>query len=135
MRIAIGSGGLTGTGLFEGPQTNGRFVPEQQTDFVYSVAGEELGFVGAGGIVLLLGVVLWRAGRIALRATDLFGRLVATGVACWFAFQAFENIGMNLGIMPVTGVPLPFVSYGGTSMFAVWMGIGLLQNVHMKSHD
>ena len=135
VRIAIGSGGLTGTGLFEGPQTNGRFVPEQQTDFVYSVAGEELGFVGAGGIVLLLGIVLWRATRIALRAGDMFGRLVATGVACWFAFQAFENIGMNLGIMPVTGVPLPFVSYGGTSMFAVWIGIGLLQNVHLKSVD
>ena len=106
-RIAIGSGGMFGTGLFHGPQTQGRFVPENQTDFVYSVAGEELGFVGAALIIALLGLVLWRAIRIALRASDLFGRLVATGVVCWFAFQAFENIGMNLGIMPVTGVPLP----------------------------
>ncbi len=134
-RIAIGSGGLFGTGLFQGPQTQGRFVPYNQTDFVYSVAGEELGFVGAVGIIVLLGVLLWRAIRIAMRSNDLFGRLVATGIACWFAFQAFENIGMNLGIMPVTGVPLPFVSYGGTSMFASWMAVGLLMNVHMKTHE
>lgn len=134
-RIAIGSGGLFGTGLFQGPQTQGRFVPYNQTDFVYSVAGEELGFVGAVGIIALLAVVLWRAIRIAVRASDLFGRLVATGIAVWIAFQAFENIGMNLGIMPVTGVPLPFVSYGGTSMFASWIAIGLLQNVHLRSQE
>ena len=134
-RIAIGSGGMWGTGLFKGPQTNGRFVPEQQSDFIYSVAGEELGFVGSSVIILLLGVILWRGARIALRATDLFGRLVAAGIVAWFAFQAFENIGMNLGIMPVTGVPLPFVSYGGTSMFAGWLAIGLLQNVYAGSSD
>ncbi|CAB4851243.1 unannotated protein [freshwater metagenome] len=134
-RIAIGSGGLFGTGLFQGPQTQGRFVPYNQTDFVYSVAGEELGFVGAGAIIVLFGVLLWCAVRIALRASDLFGRLVATGVACWIAFQAFENIGMNLGIMPVTGVPLPFVSYGGTSMFASWMAIGLLINVQRRAQE
>jgi rod shape determining protein RodA len=134
-RIAIGSGGLFGTGLFHGPQTQGHFVPENQTDFVYSVAGEELGFVGAALIILLLGVILWRAIRIALRASDLFGRLVATGVATWIAFQAFENIGMNLGIMPVTGVPLPWVSYGGTSMFASWLAIGLLVNVHLRAQE
>lgn len=134
-RIAIGSGGLFGTGLFQGPQTQGRFVPYNQTDFVYSVAGEELGFVGAVGIILLLAVVLWRAIRIAVRASDLFGRLVATGIAVWIGFQAFENIGMNLGIMPVTGVPLPFVSYGGTSMFASWIAIGLLQNVHLRTQE
>jgi rod shape determining protein RodA len=134
-RIAIGSGGMFGTGLFKGPQTQGHFVPENQTDFVYSVAGEELGFVGAALIILLLGVVLWRAIRIALRASDLFGRLVATGVATWIAFQAFENIGMNLGIMPVTGVPLPWVSYGGTSMFASWLAVGLLVNVHLRAQE
>jgi rod shape determining protein RodA len=132
-RIAIGSGGLTGTGLFEGTQTNGKFVPEQQTDFVFTVAGEELGMLGAGLIILLLGIVLWRTIRIAMRADDLFGALVATGIACWFTFQAFENIGMTLGIMPVTGVPLPFVSYGGSSMFANLMAIGLLQNVHART--
>jgi rod shape determining protein RodA len=133
-RIAIGSGGWFGQGLFHGSQTNGKFVPEQQTDFVFTVAGEELGFVGAALVIVLLGVVLWRGMRIAVRAEDLFGTLVATGIVCWFTFQAFENIGMALGIMPVTGVPLPFVSYGGSSMFAALMGVGLLQNVHMRRY-
>ena len=133
-QIAIGSGGIEGQGLFHGAQTQGRFVPAQQTDFVFTVAGEELGFLGAAYVVLLLGQVLWRAARIALGAEDLFGRLAATGVLCWFAFQSFENIGMTLGIMPVTGVPLPFVSYGGSSMFANMLAIGLLQNVHMRRY-
>lgn len=134
-RIAIGSGGLTGEGLFHGAQTQRHFVPYNQTDFVYSVAGEELGFAGAGGIIVLFGVLLWRGVRIARRATDMYGRLVAVGILCWLSFQAFENIGMNLGIMPVTGVPLPFLSYGGTSMFAAWIAIGLLENVHLRSQD
>ena len=131
-RIAIGSGGLTGSGLFRGTQTTGQFVPEQQTDFVFTVAGEELGFVGAGLIIVLLGVVLWRACRIARQADDLYSTLVAAGVVAWFGFQGFENIGMTLGIMPVAGIPLPFVSYGGSSMFAIWTGIGLLQSVRMQ---
>ncbi len=134
-RIAIGSGGVSGTGLFEGTQTNGRFVPEQQTDFIFTVAGEELGFLGGAGLIVLLGLVLWRGTRIAMRAPDLFGTLVATGVVCWFTFQAFENVGMTLGIMPVTGVPLPFVSYGGSSMFANMMAVGLLMNVHLGTYD
>ncbi len=134
-RIAIGSGGLFGKGLFQGTQTQGGFVPKNNTDFVYSVAGEELGMVGAGGIVLLLAILIWRGIRIAMRSTDMFGRLVATGIVCWLAFQAFENIGMNLGITPVTGVPLPFVSYGGSSMFASWIAIGLLQSIHLRSQD
>jgi rod shape determining protein RodA len=133
-KIAIGSGGLVGKGLFHGSQTNGKFVPEQQTDFIFTVAGEELGFVGAAAIVVLLLVVLWRAIRIAMLAEDLFGVLMATGIVCWFTFQAFENIGMTLGIMPVTGVPLPFVSYGGSSMFANLMAVGLLQNVHVRRY-
>ncbi|MFB7631508.1 rod shape-determining protein RodA [Streptomyces sp. NPDC056149] len=128
-RIAIGAGGLTGSGLFRGAQTNGQFVPEQQTDFVFSVAGEELGFIGASLIIALIGVVLWRACRIARQCPDLYGTVVATGIVGWMAFQAFENIGMNLGIMPVTGLPLPFVSYGGSSMFAGWVAIGLLQSI------
>lgn len=131
VRIAIGSGGWTGTGLFNGPQTNGRFVPEQQTDFIYSVAGEELGFLGSGLIVVLLGLIVWRALRIAGRAPDAFGRLAAAGIASWIGFQAFENMGMSLGIMPMTGVPLPFVSYGGSSMFALAIAIGLLQQIHL----
>ncbi|MFE2290020.1 rod shape-determining protein RodA [Streptomyces sp. NPDC059452] len=131
-RIAIGSGGLTGTGLFQGTQTTGQFVPEQQTDFVFTVAGEELGFLGAGLIILLLGVVLWRACRIARETTELYGTIVAAGIIAWFAFQSFENIGMTLGIMPVAGLPLPFVSYGGSSMFAVWVAIGLLQSIRVQ---
>ncbi|MFF9339821.1 MULTISPECIES: rod shape-determining protein RodA [unclassified Streptomyces] len=131
-RIAIGSGGLTGAGLFNGHQTSGQFVPEQQTDFVFTVAGEELGFIGSGFILLLLGVVLWRACRIARETTELYGTIVAAGIIAWFAFQAFENIGMNLGIMPVAGLPLPFVSYGGSSMFAVWVAIGLLQSIRVQ---
>ncbi|MEU5269613.1 rod shape-determining protein RodA [Streptomyces hygroscopicus] len=131
-RIAIGSGGLTGKGLFHGTQTTGQFVPEQQTDFVFTVAGEELGFLGAGLIIVLLGVVLWRACRIARDTTELYGTVVAAGIIAWFAFQAFENIGMTLGIMPVAGLPLPFVSYGGSSMFAVWIAIGLLQSIRVQ---
>ncbi|MER6977750.1 rod shape-determining protein RodA [Streptomyces carpinensis] len=131
-RIAIGSGGLTGAGLFHGSQTTGQFVPEQQTDFVFTVAGEELGFLGAGLIIVLLGVVLWRACRIARETSELYGTVVAAGIVAWFAFQAFENIGMTLGIMPVTGLPLPFVSYGGSSMFAVWVAVGLLQSIRVQ---
>ncbi|WP_329132009.1 rod shape-determining protein RodA [Streptomyces sp. NBC_01476] len=131
-RIAIGSGGLLGKGLFHGSQTTGQFVPEQQTDFVFSVAGEELGFVGAVVIVSLVGVILWRACSIARNATDLYGTIVAAGIVAWFAFQSFENIGMTLGIMPVAGIPLPFVSYGGSSMFANFIAIGLLQSVKMQ---
>lgn len=131
-RIAIGSGGLTGSGLFKGSQTTGQFVPEQQTDFVFTVAGEELGFVGAGLILVLLGVILWRACMIARETTELYGTIVCAGIIAWFAFQAFENIGMTLGIMPVAGLPLPFVSYGGSSMFAVWVAIGLLQSIRVQ---
>jgi rod shape determining protein RodA len=132
-RIAIGSGGLTGTGLFAGPQTRGSFVPEQQTDFIFTVAGEELGFVGSALVIVVFGVLLWRALRIGARSPDLEGRLVAAGVAGWFAFQTFQNIGMTLGIVPVTGLPLPFVSYGGSSMFASMLAIGLLQGVAMRT--
>ena len=131
-RITVGSGGLIGTGLFNGPQTNGRFVPEQQTDFIFTVAGEELGFLGSGLIILLYIIILMRAFSIARRTNDPFGRLVGTGVIAWFAFQIFENIGMTLGLMPMTGVPLPFLSYGGSSMFANLIGFGLLQNIHAK---
>ena len=132
-RITIGSGGLFGKGLFEGPQTNGRFVPEQQTDFIFTVAGEELGFVGCSLILALYFLLFVRAFSICRRSSDLFGRLVCIGVIAWFAFQTFENIGMTMGLMPMTGVPLPFLSYGGSSMFANLIGIGLLQNVHSRS--
>ena len=132
-RITIGSGGFLGRGLFKGPQTNGRFVPEQQTDFIFTVAGEELGFLGAGFILLCFAVIFLRAFMIARRTTDLFGRLVCVGVIAWFAFQTFENVGMCMGLVPMTGVPLPFISYGGSSMFANLVGFGLLQNVHVRT--
>lgn len=131
-RITVGSGGLLGTGLFDGPQTNGRFVPEQQTDFIFTVAGEQLGFLGSGLIILLYLIILMRAFRIARRSSDHYGQMVCTGVIAWFAFQTFENIGMTLGLMPMTGVPLPFMSYGGSSMFATLIGFGLLQNVNAR---
>ncbi|HVU91365.1 MAG TPA: FtsW/RodA/SpoVE family cell cycle protein, partial [Jatrophihabitans sp.] len=133
-RIAIANGGLFGRGLFSGPQTNGGFVPEQRTDFIYSVAGEEFGLIGAGALIVLFALLCWRGLRIA-RAADPTGRLVAVGVVCWLAFQTFQNIGMNLGLTPVTGVPLPFVSYGGSSMFAQGLALGLLQAVHRRAFD
>jgi rod shape determining protein RodA len=131
VRIAIGSGGWDGQGLFHGMQTQGGFIPYQQTDFIFSVAGEELGFLGTAGVLLLLGFVIVRALVIAVRTRDAFSRLVAVGVASWFTVQVFENVGMNLGLMPVTGLPLPFLSYGGSSMFACWIGVGLLNNAHL----
>jgi rod shape determining protein RodA len=131
-RITIGSGGILGKGLFNGPQTNGRFVPEQQTDFIFTVAGEELGFIGCSIILALYLLFFIRAFAICRRSSDLFGRLVCIGVIAWFSFQTFENIGMTMGLMPMTGVPLPFLSYGGSSMFANLIGVGLLQNVHAR---
>jgi rod shape determining protein RodA len=132
-RIAVGNGGLFGEGLFHGSQTRSGFVPEQHTDFIFTVAGEELGLVGATLLIGLLAVVIWRALAIAFQTDDVFGRIAAAGIACWFGFQTFQNVGMCLGIMPVTGVPLPFVSYGGSSMFAGMLAVGLLQNIHLRS--
>jgi rod shape determining protein RodA len=130
--IAIANGGLFGTGLFNGPQTNGGYVPEQRTDFVFSVMGEEFGLVGGAVLILLFALLCWR-GLVIARTADRTGQLVAVGIVCWFAFQAFQNIGMNLGLTPVTGLPLPFVSYGGSSMFAQGLAIGLLQAVRRRS--
>ena len=134
-RIAIGSGGWFGQGLFSGPQTQGKYVPAQRTDFIFTVAGEELGFLGSALIIFLISMILYRLTKIALNSPDRFGRLAAAGVAGWFAIQAFENIGMNLGIMPVTGVPLPFISYGGSSMFVSWMALGLVVAIGREIDD
>jgi len=131
-KIMVGSGGMFGQGLFHGQLVAGSFVPNQQTDFIFTVAGEELGFVGAVAIVAVLGLVLLRAIRIAARADDMFGLLAASGIAIWFGIQAFVNIGMTIGIVPVTGIPLPFVSYGGSAMFADMMAIGVLQSIHRR---
>ncbi|MEO3781711.1 rod shape-determining protein RodA [Actinocorallia sp. B10E7] len=134
-KIAVGSGGLLGKGLFQGEQTTGQFVPEQQTDFIFTVAGEELGFLGSLLIVVLIGVILYRGLRIAVHASDQFGTLVAAGVVCWLGFQTFENIGMCVGIMPITGLPLPLVSYGGSATFATMIAFGLLQGVHARGRS
>jgi rod shape determining protein RodA len=131
-KIAIGSGRMFGQGLFHGQLVSGNFVPEQHTDFIFSVAGEELGFVGAVAIIALLAIVLLRALRIAARADDMFGLLVASGIAIWFGVQSFINIGMTIGITPVTGLPLPFVSYGGSAMFADMIAVGVLLAVHRR---
>ena len=131
-KIAIGSGRMFGQGLFHGQLVAGSFVPEQHTDFIFSVAGEELGFVGAITIIVLLAIVLVRALRIAARADDMFGLLTASGIALWFGVQAFINIGMTIGITPVTGLPLPFVSYGGSAMFADMLAIGVLLSLHRR---
>ncbi len=133
--VANAHGGLLGRGLFHGSQTQGQFVPEQKTDFVFTVAGEELGFVGCAVIILLLGIVLWRTLTIAQRANDRFGTLVCVGVVIWFTFQIVVNIGMTIGIMPITGLPLPFISYGGSAMFANLIAVGLVENVRLRSPD
>ncbi len=129
---AIASGGITGQGLFNGPQTKGGFVPEQQTDFIFTVPAEELGFAGAGLAILLLAGIVWRVWRTAQLARDRTGQLICVGVLCMLMFHIFENVGMNLGIMPVTGIPLPFFSYGGSSTITTFIALGLVLNVHMR---
>ena len=131
-QIAIGSGQFLGQGLFQGTQTNASFVPENQTDFIFTVVGEQTGFLGSIVVLGLFGVVLWRGLRIAAMSRDTLGTLIAAGVIATFAFQLFINVGMTMGIMPVTGLPLPFISYGGTSLIASLIMVGLLQNVHMR---
>jgi rod shape determining protein RodA len=130
--IAVGSGGMLGRGYLSGSQTNLDFVPEQHTDFIFTVAGEEFGFVGASVLLGLYALLLWRAIRIAYLSKDPFGTYLASGVASMFAIQMFVNVGMVIGIMPITGIPLPFVSYGGSQMLANFIAVGILLNVHMR---
>jgi rod shape determining protein RodA len=129
---AIGSGGPFGTGLFHGPQTNLAYVPEQQTDFIFSAVGEQLGFAGAAGVLALLGLISWRCLRSAQLARDAFGRLLATGCFTLIAFSVFENAGMAMGIMPVAGIPLPFISYGGSATVAFFAAVGITLSVHLR---
>jgi rod shape determining protein RodA len=130
--IAIGAGGPFGRGLFEGTQTRLEYVPEQHTDFIFTAVGEELGFVGAGSLLALFAILCWRIWRTARLARDDFGSLVAVGVLCMLLFQIFENVGMTMGLMPITGIPLPFVSYGGSSILAMFVAVGLVLNVHSR---
>jgi rod shape determining protein RodA len=130
--IAIGAGGVFGRGYLGGTQTNLDFVPEQHTDFIFTVIGEEFGFAGGVFVMLLFAILIWRAIRISFLAKDPFGTYVAAGIAAMFAIQMFVNIGMVIGIMPITGIPLPFISYGGSAMLTNFVAVGLLLNVHMR---
>jgi rod shape determining protein RodA len=131
-QIAIAAGGLTGRGVFKGSQTNLSFVPEQHTDFIFTAVSEELGFIGAVTLLALFGIVVWRTWRTAVVARDRFGALICVGVLAMVVFQVFENVGMTMGITPIAGIPLPFMSYGGSSTLASFMAIGLVLNVHMR---
>ena len=129
---AVATGGFFGKGYLQGPLTNGRFIPVQSTDFVFSALGEQFGMLGCATVLGLFGVVLWRIYRIARIANEKLGVLVCAGVFTMILWQAFQNIGMTMGITPVSGVPLPFVSYGGSHTVAFAMMIGLVQSVHMR---
>ena len=131
----IGSGGLSGAGITNGPQTRLGYVPEQQTDFIFTAVGEETGFVGGSLLLSLFAIVLWRIWRTARLARDYYGTLVCAGVLAMFTFMIFENIGMTMGIMPVTGIPLPFMSYGGSAILTCSACIGLVANVHAHRFD
>lgn len=133
-QIAIGNGGLTGQGYGQGSQTRSGLVPAQETDFIFTVIGEEFGFLGGVVIIGLLAILLWRIWRSARVAGDLFGSLLSTGVLCMILFQVFQTVGMASGIMPVIGIPLPLLSYGGSSVLTTFMSLGLVLNVSMRRH-
>ena len=134
-QVAIGNGGLTGRGLFQGTQNNSALVPEQQTDFIFTVVAEETGFVGGAVLLGLFGFLLLRIWRIGQMADDRFGLLISAGVFSMLLFQVFQSVGMATGIMPITGIPFPLVSYGGSSLLTTFVSIGLLQSVHMRRHE
>ena len=133
-QIAIGNGGLTGQGYGRGTQTGSGLVPAQETDFIFTVLGEELGFLGSVTVLGLLAVLLWRIWRSARVAGDLFGSLLSTGVLCMILFQVFQTVGMAAGIMPVIGIPLPLLSYGGSSILTTMVSLGIVLNVSMRRH-
>lgn len=130
--VSLGSGGLWGKGLYKGTQTQLNFLPEQRNDFIFSVVGEELGFAGVAALLVLFYLFVYRGVRIAMQSKDMMGTLLATGIVSMIVFHLIVNIGMAAGIMPITGIPLPFFSYGGSSMLANMIGVGLLLNVYMR---
>jgi rod shape determining protein RodA len=131
-KVAIGDGGLTGKGIGKGTQTNLGYVPEQRTDFIFTAVGEQVGLAGSSLLLVLFAIVIWRTWRAASLARDQVGTLICVGVMALVVFQVFENIGMTMGIMPVTGIPLPLMSYGGSSVIATFAAIGLVLNVRMR---
>tara|TARA_B100001250_G_scaffold393468_1_gene396307 strand:- start:951 stop:2084 length:1134 start_codon:yes stop_codon:yes gene_type:complete len=134
-QIAIGNGGITGSGLFKGTQNNSDLVPEQQTDFIFTVIAEETGFLGSIFVLALIGLLLFRIWRIGRLAEDTFGLLISVGIFCMILFQTFQSVGMSTGIMPITGIPLPLISYGGSSIVTTFLGLGLIESVHMRRHE
>ncbi len=134
-KVALGSGGFFGKGLFAGTQKNLKFLPVPESDFIFSVVGEELGFLGGAVLILLYALLLWRIGRAAADAKDMHGALIAVGALGMFFFQIFENIGMTMGVMPVTGITLPFVSYGGSSVLTNMTIIGLVLTVRLRNKE
>ncbi len=130
--IAIGAGGFKGTGLYLGTQVQLNFLPERHTDFIYAVIGEEFGFLGAAFLIMLYGFLLSRALVICNNSRELYGTLIVAGITAMWLFHIFENIGMCIGLMPITGIPLPFVSYGGSSMLTNMMGVGLILGVNIR---
>jgi rod shape determining protein RodA len=134
-KIAIGSGGMQGKGLGgKNTQTSLDFVPEQHTDFIFTAVGEQLGFMGSATLLGMFAFLMWRGLRIAAMSRDLFGTLLAGGIVALWAFQIFVNVGMTMGIMPITGIPLPFISYGGSSLITNFVAVGLLLNIHMRRY-
>ncbi len=133
--VAIGSGGLLGKGLFRGSQVQLNFLPEHHTDFIFSVVGEELGFVGAALFLLLYFLLLYRTLAIAFQARDALGRLLAGGILSMWLFHVLENIGMTIGVMPITGIPLPFLSYGGSFMLTNMLAVGILLSIQLRREN
>ncbi|MGH9093539.1 MAG: rod shape-determining protein RodA [Acidimicrobiales bacterium] len=133
-KITISNGGLTGKGIGHGTQTNLSYVPEQRTDFIFTAVGEQLGLVGSALLIALFAMVVWRTWRAATLSRDFVGTLICVGVLAMLVFQIFENIGMTMGIMPVAGIPLPFMSYGGSAVIATFAGVGLVLNVRMRRY-
>jgi rod shape determining protein RodA len=131
--IAIGSGQKTGRGVNGASQTNLHFLPENQTDFIFAVVGETYGFAGAALVLSLYALLIWRCIRILTMAKNLYGTVIAGGILAMLMFQVFVNAGMTIGIMPITGVPLPLMSYGGSSVIVTFMSIGLLQSIYIQA--
>jgi rod shape determining protein RodA len=134
-RIAVGAGGLFGKGFLQGSQSKLHFLPEPHTDFIFSVFSEEFGFVGAIILLALFTLLLWRVVRTALRCGDSRGQIIAAGISAWIWFQVFENVAMSVGIAPVTGLALPFVSYGGSSLVSLGAALGLVQSIHVAARS
>jgi rod shape determining protein RodA len=132
-KIAIGSGQILGKGLFLGTQTNLNYIPEHHTDFVFSVLGEELGLVGAAVLLVLYMILVWRCFHVARKSKDLFGTYICVGVASLLICQSFVNIGMTIGLMPITGIPLPFISSGGSSLISFLVAFGLVESIYIQS--